>query len=85
MTTLTITVRLYTTLGCHLCTDALNLLNEYKIKEKFIHIEEIEIGDSDTLIEKYGIRIPVIQLSVDGPELGWPFTYQTLRHFLEGL
>jgi glutaredoxin len=78
-----ITVRLYTTLGCHLCSDALKILNEYNIKDKAIAIKEIEIGNSDTLIEKYGIRIPVIQTSENGPELGWPFTYQTLKTFLE--
>lgn len=77
------TVRLYTTLGCHLCTNALNLLNEYNVKDKTIAIEEIEISNSETLIEKYGIRIPVIQTSINGPELGWPFTYKTLKAFLE--
>ncbi|MFT7684867.1 MAG: glutaredoxin [Candidatus Azotimanducaceae bacterium] len=80
-----ITVRLFTTLGCHLCDDALNLLNEYNVKGKPIHIEEIEIGNSDTLIDRYGIRIPVIQVSTDGPELGWPFDYPTLEHFLAEL
>ena len=67
-------VHLYTTLGCHLCEDALVLLIEYQQTHKgSLELAEIEISDSEQLIEKYGIRIPVVKVVSSGEELGWPF------------
>jgi len=64
-------VILYTTAGCHLCDLANELLvaipSHYKIE-----IIPTEIGDDDDLVERYGIRIPVVQFA-DGSEMGWPF------------
>ncbi|MBZ0330642.1 glutaredoxin family protein [Halomonas sp. ANAO-440] len=53
-----IRLRLYTTLGCHLCERqesllALLLQGEY-------NLEKIEISDDEALIERYGVRIPVL-------------------------
>ncbi len=53
-----IRLRLYTTLGCHLCEQqesllALLLLGEYRL-------EKIEISENEALMERYGIRIPVL-------------------------
>lgn len=64
-------VVLYTTAGCHLCDRANDILlalpSHYKLE-----IIATEIGDDDDLVERYGIRIPVVQFS-DGSEMGWPF------------
>ncbi|MBL4680971.1 MAG: glutaredoxin family protein [Pseudomonadales bacterium] len=79
---LTKTVNLYTTLGCHLCDDALKLLDEYSTKTSPLDIVEIEIADSDVLVDRYGIRIPVIQLPTNQLELGWPFDSALLKVFL---
>lgn len=62
---------LYTTLGCHLCEQAKAQL--YPVLEgRNAAIEEVDIADSEILMDRYGIRIPVVQC--DGAELDWPFT-----------
>ncbi len=38
-----------------------------------LDVMEVDISDSDTLFERYGVRIPVLQ-HPDGRELDWPFT-----------
>lgn len=75
------TLILYTTSGCHLCETAKTLLwpllTEYNLR-----LKTIDIADSDDLIARYGIRIPVIALHDDGGELGWPFTAEEARDFI---
>jgi glutaredoxin len=61
---------LYHTSGCHLCEKARDLLWPL-LSSHDIKLTEIDIADSDVLIESYGIRIPVV--AVDGVELNWPF------------
>ena len=76
-------VHLYTTLGCHLCEDAKALLVELKhTQNSLVDFKEIEISESDELIEQYGIRIPVIKIITSGAELGWPFNSDQLAEFL---
>ena len=64
---------LYTTSHCHLCEQAVALLTN--LKDQY-HIEWIlkEISDNDDLIEKYGIRIPVIKRTDIQVDLNWPFS-----------
>jgi hypothetical protein len=72
---------LYTTLGCHLCEDARSVL--WPIVEKYgLTLSEIEIADSDELIELYGVRIPVIKLKNSEADLGWPFDQSTAENYL---
>ena len=80
---LTIKVKLYTTLGCHLCEDALTLLHLYSSQSRTLEIELVEISDSDSLIERYGVRIPVIQKVPGQTELGWPFNLLELTQYIE--
>lgn len=75
-------VELFTTVGCHLCEQAEQLLNELNAQGSNIDICAIEIADSDDLMERYGIRIPVIR-TPDQRELGWPFTLEELAIFLQ--
>jgi glutaredoxin len=75
------TLILYGTLGCHLCEQALELItpligSEYKLVE-------VDIGDSDELIERYGIRIPVVAIQGDDTEIGWPFDAEDFVDFLQ--
>ncbi len=64
---------LYTTSHCHLCEQALALL--ISIKQEYpIEWLAIEISEDDKLIEKYGIRIPVLQRVDNQTELNWPFS-----------
>ena len=68
---------LYTTSYCHLCEQAIALLT--KLKEHYnIHWISIEISDDNDLIEKYGIRIPVIQRRDNQSELNWPFSEEDI-------
>ncbi len=76
-------VNFFTTLGCHLCDQALALLRNIEASGFAIIINEIEIADDNELVEKYGIRIPVVLIDGFDNDLGWPFTEAELRNFLE--
>ena len=71
----------YTTAGCHLCEQAALLLEELQ-RHREISVETIDIADDEALVEKYGIRIPVILNVATQNELGWPFQYQDLLGLL---
>ena len=77
----TANIRFYTTAGCHLCDKALALVLEVGQRIP-LAIEEIDIAESDPLIEKYGLRIPVLVRDADQRELGWPFNAEALIGFL---
>ncbi|MDX1464881.1 MAG: glutaredoxin family protein [Halomonas sp.] len=53
-----IRLRLYTTLGCHLCEQLEALLATLCAVP--YRLERIEISDDDALVERYGVRIPVL-------------------------
>lgn len=73
---------LYTTLGCHLCERAKDEL--WPVLEHFgWRLEEVDIADSDTLMARYGIRIPVIARADSGAELGWPFVAADVAELLQ--
>ena len=73
----------YTTGGCHLCEDAMLLLQQLLAEyPRQYQIEIIDISQSDELIEKYGIQIPVLLRSDLAKDLGWPFDYQMLRDYV---
>lgn len=76
-------VNFFTTLGCHLCDQALALLRNIEASGFAIIINEIEIADDNELVEKYGIRIPVVLIDGFDNDLRWPFTEAELRNFLE--
>ncbi len=69
---------LYGTSGCHLCDEAIALLEA--IGNVTWH--EIDIADDDALLLRYGTRIPVLARS-DGSEIGWPFGATELIAFLK--
>ncbi|MEX0940915.1 MAG: glutaredoxin family protein [Pseudomonadales bacterium] len=79
-------IKLYTTVGCHLCEQALALLQQAREgshgDSHEFEICEVEISDSESLMAAYGVRIPVIRFDDGQAELGWPFTYQDLQTFL---
>ncbi|MGB1737956.1 MAG: glutaredoxin family protein [Pseudomonadales bacterium] len=75
------TLTFYTTAGCHLCEQAAVLLAEVQQSQALL-INPVDIADSDRLIERYGIRIPVVRLEASGRELGWPFSIADLVGFL---
>lgn len=71
----------YTTAGCHLCEQAALMLEELQ-RQRPVSIEIIDIANSEVLVEKYGIRIPVVLNVMTQAELGWPFDYQELLKLL---
>jgi hypothetical protein len=73
----TIKLVLYGTTCCHLCEEAEAVLHSVGVKA-----EHINIADDDVLLEKYGVRIPVVKRDDTGAELGWPFNDITLKQFL---
>lgn len=74
-------VTLYSTVGCHLCEEAELLLVRLRDSHTQLSWQTIDIADSDDLVERYGIRIPVVRM--DDSELGWPFNLNELAEFLE--
>ena len=63
---------LYGTKGCHLCDDAEVLLTQAQMAIRF-EWQYTDIALDDTLVRKYGIRIPVLEKET-GQLLNWPFS-----------
>ncbi|MFT5014538.1 MAG: hypothetical protein ACJAX5_002246 [Patiriisocius sp.] len=73
----------YTTSGCHLCELALEIIVKLQATDlPDLEIQPIDIADHDDLVEKYGIRIPVIQALNCSSDLGWPFDEIKLKNYL---
>lgn len=72
---------LYSTLGCHLCENAKQVLWPV-LSETGLQLQEVDIADDDQLQEQYGIRIPVVRLQNATEDLGWPFDDDDLRNYL---
>ena len=70
------TIILFTTAGCHLCEQAKEILNTLDIETIYN-----EIGDDDSLVERYGVKIPVLKFT-DGSEMNWPFSRQDIQRKL---
>jgi len=80
---MTVNLSFYTTDGCHLCEDAMLLLQQLlaEYPEQY-QVEIIDIVQSDDLIEEYGIRIPVLLKTSLKEDLGWPFDYQSVLDYI---
>lgn len=61
---------------CHLCEQASSMLSYIGID-----FASIDIATDPVLVERYGVRIPVV-VSDDGRELGWPFELDELQGFV---
>jgi glutaredoxin len=72
---------LYTTAGCHLCEEAEQLLAVLQ-QESPRELQRVDISSDPQLVDRYGIRIPVVFRTQDRRELGWPFDLLRLREFL---
>lgn len=71
-------VLLYSAPHCHLCEQA-----EEVLQSAGVTAEHIDITQDDALLERYGMRIPVVQRADDETELGWPFDPEMLADFLK--
>ncbi|WP_300525273.1 glutaredoxin family protein [Alcanivorax sp.] len=72
-------VVLYTTVGCHLCEQARELVSTVAPD---ITVTLVDVAEDDELLARYGERIPV--LMKEGRELGWPFGLLDVQQFLAG-
>jgi len=79
---------LYGSEGCHLCEQALALCLLIIPDEQLNHVDIVDqetvLHESKTLVELYGVHIPVIEkLNPDSPKenhkLFWPFTLEQLK------
>lgn len=74
---MTNTLKLYSTDGCHLCDDAMMLLEKLNID-----YQKVDIIEQQRLVELYSTLIPVVEKR-SGASLNWPFSLQQLHEFIE--
>jgi hypothetical protein len=72
---------LYGTSACHLCEIAEQMLQAQKQVGTAFEFDQVDISESDTLFERYGVLIPVLR-HPDGRDLNWPFSASQLERFL---
>jgi hypothetical protein len=80
---------LFGTSACHLCDIAEQMLQLQQSLHHSLQLQtgtafdfdKVDISESDTLFERYGVLIPVLQ-HPDGRELNWPFSREQLERFL---
>ncbi len=72
------TIKLYSTIACHLCEQAEALIDNVGIPENYVLVKR-DILDNQQWLEKYRVLIPVIEF--DGNELLWPFNEKQLKTF----
>lgn len=72
-------LRLYTTLGCHLCAELEAWLE--RLASKPVTLERVEISDDEELMRRYGVRIPVLA-DDEGDELERGFEPARLADWL---
>jgi glutaredoxin len=77
-------VYLYSTVGCHLCEQAKVILWPLLLQYQF-RLVEVDIAESDELIEQYGTRIPVLHVNDPATELNWPFSAQEVDKLFTAL
>ncbi len=71
---------LYATSGCHLCERAESVIREAVDRT----VGSLDIADDEVLLERYGVRIPVLRRLDTGEELDWPFDAAAVRRLLAG-
>lgn len=82
---------LYTTLGCHLCEQAEDMLGAVLLhvnRQRSVAglpplvLQPVEIAQEHALVELYGLRIPVLRMQDQTRELNWPFDQAGIFAFL---
>lgn len=76
-----IELRLMSTSHCHLCDQA-KAMCESILNPDFFILTVVDIAESDDLVERFGVRIPVLCKVEDHSELGWPFDPEQIIEFL---
>jgi len=74
---MTNSLTLYYTDGCHLCDDAIVLLEQLNLT-----YQKVDIVEQQVLVESYGTLIPVVEKHSKAT-LNWPFSRLQLQEFIE--
>lgn len=79
---------LYGTEGCHLCEQAQALLvpvldHVSVMSQTPMSLQVQDIADSEALVTRYGLRIPVLRDTATEQELGWPFDQAQAFAFIQ--
>jgi glutaredoxin-related protein len=69
-------LRLFSRQDCPLCEDVEDQLNGLGVQFEFIDIDE-----SEELLKKYHVRVPVLKNSLNN-SLNWPFDEKQLMDFI---
>ena len=72
--------QLFGTLGCHLCEVAEEVL--MPLVEHGLMVELVDIAEHESMVEAYGLRIPVLRRVDTSAELDWPFDADQVVAFL---
>tara|TARA_R110001592_G_scaffold175466_1_gene414615 strand:+ start:39105 stop:39446 length:342 start_codon:yes stop_codon:yes gene_type:complete len=87
---------LYSTSACHLCNDAIAILNDlheqmldlaeqqgFSLSRQSVYtIDVVDVVEDSSLMEVYGPRIPVLIFPSSSEELAWPFDIQSAYQFI---
>lgn len=73
-------LELMTTVGCHLCDQAVALMQQVLDGQRFA-VDLVDIAYDDQLMAKYAEHIPVLLCPHTGDELAWPFDARQLSDF----
>lgn len=74
-------ITLYSTLACHLCDLAEEIVGECIGGKSFL-LKKVDIADDPELLKKYGVSIPVLYMDQNAQELFWPFDSVAVNSFL---
>jgi len=74
-----IRLTLYTTLGCHLCSQLEALLGH--LSREPVALDRVEVSEDEALMARYGVRIPVLA-DAEGQELDRGFDAPRLAAWL---
>lgn len=72
-------MNLYSSEGCHLCEQALELCEQLGIETQ---VEVIDIVERNEFFETYKLHIPVIEHKQSAKKLFWPFSKEELKELL---
>ncbi|MEX0732025.1 MAG: glutaredoxin family protein [Aquisalimonadaceae bacterium] len=73
---------LYGTSHCHLCAQAEAILADVG-SAKRITVRHVDIAEDDALMQRYGLRIPVLSTTDGDKELNWPFDHVDVLGLIE--
>jgi hypothetical protein len=81
---MTIEYHLYSSEGCHLCEQALELFKQVTNSNNLTVIDIVDTTlDETNLVELYGVHIPVLERISDNATLFWPFNAEQIKVFVQ--